>query len=62
MYIIFNETDGVFAFDRGFKTKKEAEVMCESFRKRFDFQGYYLTSNRGRISPKDVKLKIIKRR
>ena len=55
---VFNYTDGIPAHHEFFKTKEEAEEFIKQFRKRFEFQGYYLTSDRERISPNDVDLRI----
>ena len=55
---VFNYTDGIPASDKFFKTKEEAEEFIKSFRKRFEVQGYYLTSGMERISPQDIDLRI----
>ena len=55
---VFNYTDGIPASDKFFKTEEEAEEFIKIFRKRFEVQGYYLTSGMERISPQDIDLKI----
>lgn len=56
-YTIFNETDGLPASPVKM-TKEEAEKFLVDFPKRFEKQGYYLTSNGERILPQAVVLKI----
>lgn len=58
-YLVLNVTDGIIA-SHDLMTYEEAEAFIKSFWKRFEHQGYYLTSSRERISPDDVELKIIK--
>ena len=57
-FLVFNATDGFYASPDEFKTKEEAEQFVKDFPKRFIQQGYYLTSNRERIEPECVLLKI----
>jgi hypothetical protein len=59
-YIVMNDTDGIVASPDTYKSKAEAQKFINNFPKRFDFQGYYFTSNMERINPKDVKLRITK--
>lgn len=55
MYLVFNRTDGIYASNDEM-TKKEAERFVRDFPKRFAHQGYYLTSSRVRIDPREVVL------
>jgi hypothetical protein len=57
-YLLWNGTDGVYAAPDAFATRSEARAYAVAFRKRFEAQGYYLTSDGLRISPKDVELVI----
>lgn len=57
-YIVMNDTDGIIASPDIFSSKKEAQTYIDNFSKRYDNQGYYLTSNRKRINPKSVRLRI----
>jgi len=59
-YLVFNETDGVYASSEWFDTQVDAEQFIKNFPLRFKGQSYYLTSNRERISPEDVELIIQK--
>jgi hypothetical protein len=56
-FLVFNKTDGIYASPNEF-TKEEAEQFIKNFPKRFEFQGYYLTSNQERINPNLVELEI----
>ena len=58
-YIVFNRTDGITASPFTFRTPYEAQQFIKDFRKRFDHQGYYLTSNMVRIHPDEVDLEIV---
>ncbi len=55
MYTVMNVTDGVPASPEVF-TEEKADKFIQEFPKRFQGQGYYLTSNKERIDPSDVKL------
>lgn len=57
-FLVFNATDGIYASPDEM-TKAEAEKFVREFPRRFDRQGYYLTSSRVRIDPADVKLEIV---
>ena len=59
MYALWNETDNVYAAPESFKTKMEARAYARNFRKRFTQQGYYLTADRLRIKPSQVRLVVI---
>jgi hypothetical protein len=59
MFLLKNETDGVFASPEEFETEAKAEAFAASFRKRFAAQGYYLTADGTRIAPEDVELVIV---
>ena len=56
MFILWNETDQVYASPEEFKTEGEAHAYAREFRKRFAAQGYYKTADGDRISPDDVEL------
>ena len=58
MYYLWNETDGVLAARDPFATRSEARAYAAAFRKRYEVQGYYLTSDGLRISPRDIELVI----
>jgi len=58
-YIVYNQTDGIIASPDSFKSPVEAEVFITNFRKRFRFQGFYLTSDMIKIDPADVELEIV---
>lgn len=55
---VFNYTDQIPAASDFFETKEEAEEFIKAFRKRFEAQGYYLTSSMERISVEDIDLRI----
>ena len=58
MYFLRNETDGVLAAPYAFATRAEARAYAAAFRKRYEVQVYYLTSDGLRISPRDIELVI----
>lgn len=58
-FVVWNETDEVYASPDTFKTREEAESFAARFRNRFAAQGYYLTSDRQRIGVADVVLVVI---
>jgi len=58
VYIVMNRTDG-FSASPEVMTSEEADRFIAEFPKRYKGQGYYLTSNRERIDPLDVKLEKI---
>ena len=55
LFIVFNETDGVPVTHEPV-SEEQADEIIKSFPDRFKHQGYYLTSGRERIDPKDVVL------
>ena len=57
-YWLWNQTDGVLAAPDAFATRSEARAYAAAFRARYEAQGYYLTSDGLRISPKDIELVI----
>jgi hypothetical protein len=59
MFMLWNETDKLFASPDEFETEAQAESFAERFRQRFVRQGYYLTFDRRRIAPEDVELLVI---
>ncbi len=59
MFMLWNETDRLFASPEEFETKAKAEAFAIRFRKRFVTQGYYLTFDRRRIAPEDVELVVV---
>lgn len=59
MYMLWNETDQLFASPEEFDTEAKAEAFAARFRKRFAAQGYYLTADRMRIAPEDVELVVV---
>lgn len=59
MFMLWNETDQVFAAPEEFKTEAEAMKYAAKFRRRFSAQGYYLTADGYRISPEDVELVVV---
>ena len=58
MYSVWNGTDGIYASPEPFATRAEASAFIAKFRQRFEFQGYYLTSDGLRIHPRDIELVI----
>lgn len=60
MFMLWNDTDHLFASPDTFETEAQAEAFAERFRRRFVIQGYYLTSDRRRIAPDDVELTVIR--
>jgi hypothetical protein len=56
MFLLWNETDGVYASPDEFKTEGEAGAYAREFRRRFAAQGYDNTSDSKRISPEDIEL------
>lgn len=59
MFMLWNETDKLFASHEEFETEAQAEEFAVRFRKRFVTQGYYLTFDRRRIAPEDVDLVVV---
>lgn len=59
MFMLWNETDRLFASPDEFETEAKAEAFAVGFRKRFVTQGYYLTFDRRRIAPEDVELVVV---
>jgi hypothetical protein len=57
-YRLWNGTDGVYAAPEAFATRAEARAYAAAFRKRYEVQGYYLTSDGLRIAPKHIELVI----
>ncbi len=56
MFLLWNETDQVYATPEQFKTAREAQAYAHEFRKRYAAQGYYKTASGERISPEEVEL------
>lgn len=56
MFMLWNETDEVFASPEEFETAEATEAYAQSFRARFSAQGYYLTARGARIAPEGVEL------
>lgn len=59
MFMLWNETDKLFASHEEFETEGQAQAYAVRFRKRFVTQGYYLTFDRRRIAPEDVDLVVV---
>lgn len=59
-YVIFNETDGVYASNIEFNNRDAAMRHAEKLRDSFRVQGYYRTSNWEKISPEEIDYSIIK--
>lgn len=59
MFMLWNDTDQLYASLDTFTTAAEAEEFAERFRRRFVTQGYYLTFDRRRIAPEDVELVVV---
>lgn len=59
MFMLWNQTDGLFASPEEFETEAKAEAFAVRFRRRFVTQGYYLTFDRRRIAPEDVELVVV---
>ena len=57
-YLVWNETDQVYASPGAFASSQAARAFMVEFRKRFRKQGYYLTSGWRRIDPMAVLLVI----
>ena len=55
LYIVFNKTDGIPVTHEPV-SEVQADEIIKTFPDRFKHQGYYLTSGRARIDPKDVVL------
>ena len=55
LFIVFNETDGVPVTHEPV-SEEQADEIIKFFPDRFKHQGYYLTSGRVRIDPKEVVL------
>jgi|CXWL01.1.fsa_nt_gi hypothetical protein len=56
MFLLWNETDQVYASPEEFKTEREAQAYALEFRSRYATQGYYKTAGGERIPPEDVEL------
>jgi hypothetical protein len=59
MFMLFNNTDQVFASPETFETEDAAVRYAENFRRRFAAQGYYKTARGERIAPEDVELLVV---
>jgi len=59
MFMLWNETDKLFASHEEFETEAQAQAYAVRFRRRFVTQGYYLTFDRRRIAPEDVDLVVV---
>lgn len=57
-YDVFNATDGIAATG-DLLTLAEAAEFVRAFPRRFEPQGYYVTSDRHRIAPEDIELHIV---
>lgn len=55
LFIVFNETDGIPVTHEPVSSDVADEII-KTFPDRFRHQGYYLTSGRVRIDPKQVVL------
>lgn len=58
MYLLFNETDQVYASPKMFKSEADAQVFAVSFRESFAAQGYYRTVRGERIAPSKIVLRV----
>ncbi len=56
---IFNRTDNVYASPDLFDDVEQAEKFAESFRRRYDRQGYYKTASGARIDPDEIELELV---
>lgn len=56
MFLLWNETDQVYASPEEFESERAAMEFASDFRKRFAAQGYYKTTSGERISPDAVEL------
>ena len=61
MLTVFNVTDGIPAIEETFLSVEGAEQAIRAFRKKYEMQGYYLTSTGQRIAPADIQLEIVSR-
>lgn len=61
-YVIFNETDGVYASQIEFNSIDEAMNHTEKLRDSYRSQGYYRTNNWDKIPPEAIDYSIIKSR
>jgi hypothetical protein len=59
MFMLWNGTDRVFASPEEFETEGAAEAYADSFRARYQTQGYYKTAGGERIAPEDVVLMVV---
>jgi hypothetical protein len=59
MWAVENRTDEIPAWPEPFETMSEAREFIRAFRARYEEQGYYLTADGLRISPKWVELEIV---
>lgn len=59
MFMVWNDTDKLFASPDEFATEAEAKAFIVRFRRRFDAQGYYLTFDRRRIPAEEVDLVVV---
>lgn len=57
-FMIWNLTDNVPVTHEPLKDMDEVVKFKKQFYKRFEHQGYYLTSNMEKIDPKDVELMV----
>jgi GNAT superfamily N-acetyltransferase len=58
-YIVWNNTDKIYASPNTFATKKEANDFIKKFRSRYEQQGYYRDNRWNQISPQDIDLVVM---
>lgn len=58
-FMVFNYTDGIYATNLVFDTRKQAEQFIIDFRKRYEEQGYYRDNFWNVIPIEDIDLEII---
>lgn len=56
MFLLWNETDQVYASPEEFESERAASDYAAAFRKRYAAQGYYKTASGERISPQALEL------
>jgi hypothetical protein len=55
-FLLWNDTDQVYASPDTFPSKAEAEAFAVTFRKRFERQGFYRNVRGEHIAPSDIEL------
>jgi hypothetical protein len=58
-FLLWNETDQVYASPDTFPSKAEAEAFAVTFRKRFARQGFYRNVSGENIAPSDIDLVVV---